>query len=77
MTVKIIARISKKNYKALKRLAKYKGTDAVINQALKQFFDKNHNHDSYLQVYRLLFLLNQDVIFDSYCSALYILYDNN
>ena len=42
MTVKIIARISKKNYKALKRLAKRKGTDAVLNQALKQFFDKNH-----------------------------------
>ena len=46
MTVKIIARISKKNYKALKRLAKYKGTDAVINQALKQFFDKNKNEST-------------------------------
>ncbi len=42
MTVKIIARISKKNYKALKKLAKYKGTDRVVNQALKQFFNKNH-----------------------------------
>ena len=40
--MKIIAHIDKKNYKALKKHAKYKGMDAVLNKALKQFFDKNH-----------------------------------
>ena len=38
----ITVKISRKNYDALKKAIKRNTADAVVNTALKQFFDKNH-----------------------------------
>lgn len=38
----ITVKISRKNYDALKKAIKRNTADAVVNKALKQFFDKNH-----------------------------------
>ena len=38
----LTVKISRKNYDALKKAIKRNTADAVVNKALKQFFDKNH-----------------------------------